>query len=417
MTMFNPKGNCDRAPQEWAIEAMRESRDGSLQYLTIFGIIVSVAIVPWAGIPAGFFSFICFGAYAMQKADKTQQIQAAIQEFGCVANSLEGMNFKAFRSQVGDEEVAAQLLFAQKHGFPIKNDGLEFLENYQGVIVQAEASTPATHPIPQQTVTIPATNISTLGAGLSLTQTITGKSEMVPDIAREMADRLKPTLVVGVPGAGKDILVWNAVEMIKQSGKQVYVFAIDPKCDRSELPYFEGRVDKLFSLDFNNASPQECFEFLQDALKQYEEFDSKGAPKLLIFNELNLTTKVLKGAEGAMRFLETKLTFYSSSGRSRGWIIWAISQTAHEKGLGFGGETRPIFIKIVLITLANPDAAVDILRAQIIAKEQKLPPQELKKLCDRSSVGVAVYHGSLQKWFPHVKMRDFIAEAREKTNV
>jgi hypothetical protein len=401
MTMFNPRGNCDRAPEDWAIEAMRESRDGSLQYITIFGIIVSVAIVPWAGVPAGFFSFICFGAYVMQKADKTQQIQAAIQEFGCVANSLEGMNFKAFRSQVGDEEVAAQLLFAQKHGFPIKNDGLEFLESYRGVIVNSQAV--------NQTA-LPTTETKPVSP--TITETIGSKSELVPDIARELADRLKPTLIVGVPGAGKDILVWNAVELIKKSGKQVYVFTIDPKCDRSELPYFQGRVDKLYSLDFNNASPQECFEFLQEALKEYEEFDSKGAPKLLIFNELNLTTKVLKRVEGAMGFLETKLTFYSSSGRSRGWIIWAISQTAHEKGLGFGGETRPIFIKVVLITLANPDAAVDILRAQIIAKEQKLPAQELKKLCDRSPVGVAVYHGSLQKWFPHVKMRDFIAEAK-----
>jgi hypothetical protein len=249
------------------------------------------------------------------------------------------------------------------------------------------------------------------------TETMTRKPELVPDIAKEMANTLQPALIVGVPGAGKDILVWNAAEIIKQSGKKVYIFNIDPKCDPNELPLFEGRVDKLFSMDFNSNTPQDCYEFLQDALKEFEEFDSKGAQKLLVFNELNLTTKVLKRVDGAMGFLETKLTFYSSSGRSRGWIIWAISQTAHEKGLGFGGETRPIFIKIVLITLANPDAAVDILRAQIIAKEQRLPPQELKKLCDRSPVGVAVYHGSLQKWFPHVKMRDFIAEAREKTNV
>lgn len=401
MTMFSPQGYNQREPEDWAIEAMRSSRNTNSQYLVILGVIGSVAVVPFAGVPMGVFTFICVLVHTMNRATKAQATQSAIQEFGCVANALEGMNFKAFRAQVGDEEIAKQLIFAQSQQLPITSDGLDFLANYRGVEVQA-ASIPAFQP-PQrlETVTVP-----------TITETVTSKPEMVPDIARQLADRLKPTLIVGVPGAGKDILVWNAVELIKQSGKQVYVFTIDPKCDRSELPYFQGRVDKLYSLDFNNASPQECFEFLQEALKEYEEFDSKGAPKLLIFNELNLTTKVLKRVEGAMGFLETKLTFYSSSGRSRGWIIWAISQTAHEKGLGFGGETRPIFIKVVLITLANPDAAVDILRAQIIAKEQKLPAQELKKLCDRSPVGVAVYHGSLQKWFPHVKMRDFIAEAK-----
>lgn len=399
MTMFSPQGYNQREPEDWAIEAMRSSRSTNSQYLVILGVIGSVAVVPFAGVPMGVFTFICFLGYTMNRATKAQTTQSAIQEFGCVANALEGMNFKAFRAQVGDEEIAKQLIFAQSQQLPITADGLDFLANYRGMEVQAA---PVQSTIqPQQIMTMP-----------TITETITSKSELVPDIARELADRLKPTLIVGVPGAGKDILVWNAVELIKKSGKQVYVFTIDPKCDAGELPYFRGRVDKLFSLDFNNASPQECYEFLQEALKEYEEFDSKGAPKLLIFNELNLTTKVLKRVEGAMGFLETKLTFYSSSGRSRGWIIWAISQTAHAKGLGFGGETTPIFIVVVLITLANPDAAVGILRAQIIAKEQKLPPQELKKICDRSPVGVAVYHGSLQKWFPHMRMRDFIAEAK-----
>jgi hypothetical protein len=395
--MFNPNGNIQRQSEDWAIAAMRNSRSGNLQYLVILGIVGSFGIASLAGIPLGIFSFTCFMVYGMGKASESQINQSAIQEFGCVANVLEGMDFKAFRAQVGDEEVARQLIFAQVNGLPIKKDGVKFMANFE-IPVQAEIiPSDVQHSVKDR-----------------ITQAVSTTSEdKVPDIAREMAERLKPTLVVGVPGAGKDVLVWNAVELIKQSGKKVYVFAVDPKCDVKEFPYFQGRVDKLYSLDFNSKAPEDCFKFLQDALEEYENFDSQGNPKLLIFNELNATTKVLKSVEGGMKWLEKKLTFYSSSGRTRGWILWAISQTAHEKGLGFGGETRPIFIKIVLITLDNLDAAVDILRAQIIAKEQKPSPQELKKICDRSPVGVAVYHGSFQKWFPQAKMRDFLAEVSE----
>lgn len=400
--MFNPQGNQQREPEDWAIEAMQSSRNGNLQYISILGVIGAIAIVPFAGIPAGLFGFGCFMAYALSQANKSQQYQGAIQEFGCVANALDGMQFKAFRAQVGDEEVLRQLQFARAQGLPIKKEGWNFLANFHPPAIDTYAG-----------------EIKQTSSSPTLTQTMTIEnkpSQTVPDLAKELAARLKPTLIVGVPGAGKDILCWNAVEHIKQSGAKVKIYCIDPKGDPGELPYFEGRVDKLYSLDFNSAEPDECYELLQSALKDYEE-DDFGGTKLLIFNELNATTKTLKRIKGAMGWLEGKLTFYSSSGRSRGWVIWAISQTAHEKGLGFGGETRPIFIKIVLITLANPDAAVDILRAQIIAKEQKLSPQELKKICDRSPVGVAVYHGSLQKWFPQVKMRDFLSEAKSKVAV
>lgn len=404
MTMFNPQGNNLREPEDWAIEAMQSSRNGNLQYISILGVIGAIAIVPFAGIPAGLFGFACFAAYTMSQANKSQQYQAAIQEFGCVANALEGMQFKAFRAQVGDEEVLRQLRFARAQGLPIKKEGQEFLYSLQ------PSDCETSHPFADTSTTIIPATITYEPA---MTQVSTIPKEKIPDIAKDIAVRLKPTLIVGVPGAGKDCLCWNAVEYIKQSKAKVKVYCIDPKGDRNERPYFEGRVDKLYSLDFNSAEPEKCYELLQTALKEYEEDNFEGT-KLLIFNELNATTKTLKRVKGGLGWLEGKLTFYSSSGRSRGWVIWAISQTAHEKGLGFGGETRPIFIKIVLITLANPDAAVDILRAQIIAAEQKLPPQELKKICDRSPVGVAVYHGSLQKWFPQVKMRDFLSEAKSK---
>ncbi|BAZ39446.1 hypothetical protein NIES4101_53990 [Calothrix sp. NIES-4101] len=399
MSRFNPKG-IERSAEDWEVSAIRNTDDSNLQWVTLGGIVGSVGAWVFASPLLGLVAAAATIFYLRSRIDNSGKEQELIQTYGCVAHALSPSDFLAYRMQLGDEEVANQLLFAQKHKFPIKSAGLDFLANYQPAN-QSETYTP-TPELPQ------------VSRQQTTTQVISSPTaEKVPDLAKELAARLKPTLIVGVPGAGKDILCWNAVEHIKRSGEAVKVFCIDPKGDRNELPYFEGRVDKLYSLDFNSAEPEECYELLQAALKEYEE-DTFDGTKLLIFNELNATTKTLKRIKGAMGWLESKLTFYSSSGRSRGWVIWAISQSAHEKGLGFGGETRPIFIKVVLITLANPDAAVDILRAQIIAAEQKLPPQELKKICDRSPVGVAVYHGSLQKWFPQVKMRDFLSEAKSK---
>lgn len=402
MTMFNPKGNIQPTAEEWASIALKSSDSDGLQWVTIGGILGTLAVWAIGGIPLAVITGAGVIFYSFSQINKSGKHQEGIQRFGCVAHALDDSDFLSFRMQVGEEEVAKQLLFAQSHGFPIKRPALDFLVNYGGLEINSE-EVKCSAVSPTDLIQSPTT----------ITESVSRKTELIPDIAREIAMRLKPTLVVGVPGAGKDILIWNAAEIIKQDkSKKVFIFAIDPKADPNEKPYFEGRVDKLFTLDFNSSEPADCFKFVQEALQYFEDFDAGDGYKILVFNELNAVTKVLKSVTGGMLWLEKKLTFYSSSGRSRKWILWAVSQTAHEKGLGFGGETRPIFIKIVLITLDNPDAAVDILRAQIIAKEQKLPPQELKKLCDRSPVGVAVYHGSLQKWFPQVKMRDFIGEAK-----
>lgn len=417
MTMFDPKGLKHKDPEDWVVMAMRNHDDSYLQYVLIFGGAGAIAVWIFAGAALGAMAGAGVLALSWVKSGESTRGVKAIRQFGHVAHALDDVDFLAFKAQVGDAEVARQLNWAIENNFNLTGAAWEFMDNYEGI----EAEVAKTYQDPAINGEVYSSDRTCVTETLQQAQTRTQIQVYAPPIEAtetinlplELAKRLKPTLIVGVPGAGKDIVAWNAVDEIRRdTSRTVFVFCIDPKADEKEAAYFEGRVDFLYSLAFGRSTPEECFQLVKTALKAFDEFDAQGGFKLLIFNELNLTTKVIKSVVGAMAFLEQKLTYYSSSGRSRQEVLWAISQNAHQRGLGFGGETRSIFIPLFLVTIDNISATIDILRAKLIPEDKKLKSDELKEICARSPVGVAVFHGSLNRWFPMPKLRDYLSEAK-----
>jgi len=301
-----------------------------------------------------------------------------------------------FRNQVGDTEAIRQIKWAMENGYTASNDALDFLETQSPLL-----------PDKIQTLSPVQSAVPILNSENKETQLVTFEQE-TPDLPADLASSLKNSLIVGVPGSGKGILVTNALEHLKQDKqRQVTVFYIDPKNDPNETSYFSGRVDYLFRQDLMTCDAVEAYNWLQNCIQKFDEFNAELGYKLLVFDELNLVTKTLKRVEGALGWLEGKLTGYSSSGSSRGIVLWGISQNAHTKGLGFDGGTRSIFIPVFIVSTDNISASEGILRATMIPSDRKLSTTQIQSLCQKSPVGRAIFYGGLNEWFPMPKLTNY----------
>ncbi|MBD2773332.1 hypothetical protein [Iningainema tapete] len=245
-----------------------------------------------------------------------------------------------------------------------------------------------------------------------LTELVEFKTE-TPNLPRLLAQSLKLTLIVGVPGSGKGIFVTNALEAVKQYHSNTTIFYIDPKNDPKETAYFSRRVDRLFRKKLSTSSPEDAEEWVRNCLQEYDNFDCGLGRKLLVFDELSLTLKTLgavkveKGVESPLTWLKRKLSGYSTSGDSEGITLWGISQNAHVSGLGMDGGDRTMFVPIFIIDAQNVSASEGILKAQMIPGDKRLNSVEIQKLCKKSEIGRAVYFGGTNQWYPMPKLENY----------
>ena len=339
--------------------------------------------------------------------------ELAITQFGCVAHCLSADDFRDFRTQVGEEEVLRQLQWARNNNYRLSEIAEDYLD---------------AHPISQQPLigeqtrnnfNVPIMPIAQFKE-ISLVPELHDKQTelvefktLVPNLPLLLAQSLKLSLIVGVPGSGKGIFVSNALEAVKRFHPGTTVFYIDPKNDAKETAYFSGRVDKLFRKDLMTTTPDDAAEWIANCLTEYDHFDCGNGRKLLVFDELNLTLKTLKGVkvdkgeQSPLEWLKTKLTGYSSSGDSRGIVLWGISQNAHVSGLGMDGGDRTMFIPIFIVDVRNISASEGILKAQMIPSDKRLNSTQIQQLCKASSIGRAIYFGGNNEWYPMPKLENY----------
>jgi hypothetical protein len=239
------------------------------------------------------------------------------------------------------------------------------------------------------------------------TELVSFKKE-IPNLPKLLASTLKLSLICGIPGCGKGIFVSNALEEVRaRTTRKVTIFYIDPKNDPKETAYFSGRVDYLFRKDLMTSDPQDAFEWVQECLGTYDDFDCEGGYKLLVFDELLLTLKTLQLVKGAVHWFKTKITGYASSGDSRGIIFWGISQNAHVSGLGFDGGDRTMFVPVFIVDARNISASVGLLASKMIPSDQRLTSKQIQELCEKSPVGRAIYFGGINRWYPMPKLENY----------
>lgn len=254
----------------------------------------------------------------------------------------------------------------------------------------------------------PAIAPMSLENGLALPQVQTELVQFappaVPNLAKVVADDLRNTLTVGVPGSGKGLFVSNALGYIQARGDTT-VFYLDPKNDEKETGYFEGRVNFLYRLKDGivDSSPEQVREWLEKSLTDYEKFKvtADKPRKLLVVDELTALMEALEelGSKD-LKWFKRKINTYVASGDSRGITFWGIAQNGHNTGVGMDGGEKSQLTPIALISVKQLSASQGLQRADFIPSDKKLSSDEIKEICSQSEIGRAIFHGGLNQWFP-----------------
>lgn len=239
------------------------------------------------------------------------------------------------------------------------------------------------------------------------TQDITFEQEF-PDLAKQLADDMKNTLIVGVPGSGKGLLVSNALQHVQNRGDTT-VFYIDPKNDPKETGYFTGRVNKLFRLPGGiiKAQAVDVYLWLKQSFQAYEDFNCGNGRKLLVLDEItslmmklgNVPAKFTGTVKGS-DWLTEQIVTYAAAGDSAGATLWGMGQNGHNTGVGMDGGAKSQLTPIALISIKQLPASQSLLKADFVPQDHKLGSSEIKRICSQSPIGRAIFHGGLNEWYP-----------------
>jgi hypothetical protein len=222
------------------------------------------------------------------------------------------------------------------------------------------------------------------------------------DVIEKMSQRMNNHLIIGIPGAGKGLLVSNALRRIKQLHPQTTIFYIDPKNDSKETGYFSGCVDVLKRASTPSMAPVEIVSWFQNCIK---EFDVLAGDKLLAFDEGTQIGSQFKIAK-QLDWLKGKLTSYTSCGDSAGIRVWILAQNPHTEDLGISGGLRSQFTPLAIVSGVNIAAYSAMISTGFIPSSQKINDAKLQEFIDASPVNRAVYHGGLNRWFAMPKLEN-----------
>lgn len=291
---------------------------------------------------------------------------------------------------------AALRLMADKFGY----DRATLDQEWPGIADQIGLQ-PAPSPVPPTIIQTPAENP---WQALQSTPQI--------DLADDMGKNPQSAIIAGVPGAGKGILVSNAMRAIKRHNPQVHIFAIDPKADPKERGYWEI-ADTYHGLRFKDHNAEDSAEWLMSRLHDFQRLQG---PKLLILDEglsCLMTLKLARvyeyrttdsGKEQVVKVdmmgrFKGFLAYISSMGDSENEWIWLVSQLVNCEDLGLTGGQRAIFRSIALVSPKNKNACENFFSTKFVP----LPDggkQGVYDLMARSPCDRAYYDGKTDQWQP-----------------
>lgn len=323
-----------------------------------------------------------------------------------VASALDTVQWESMKYQLKEEEeiykLQAEMQGAQRKVDTIINKADPWAWGFWAKEAKVVENMPPLQELTNETVEQPKIEHRSVE-----TQEVTFEKEM-PDLAKQLADDMKNTLIVGVPGSGKGLLTSNALQHVQDRGDTT-VFYIDPKNDSKESGYFMGRVNHLFRLPNGiiKAQPIVVYEWLKQCFDIYEEFDPGNGRKLLVLDELtslmrkleNVPAKVTGTVKGSA-WLEEQIVTYAAAGDSAGATLWGIGQNGHNTGVGMDGGAKSQLTPIAIVSIKQLPASQALLKADFVPQDHKLSSNEIKLICEESPIGRAIFHGGLNSWFP-----------------
>lgn len=233
-----------------------------------------------------------------------------------------------------------------------------------------------------------------------------GSRTKVVDLAKALVTPLAKTVFVGNPGSGKGFLMAHAVIELLKKYPKAQVFFVDPKADPSEC-YLNGIIpdSHIFSQRLPDpllATQEEIadwFEDLKDFIRVFEVVPSSiDNPKIIIFDETLNCKNVL---EGLFTPIAKKLIDIATTGRSRGEVVWLMSQADNCKDWGMSASNLKLFRRVGLINniTGHKDYNPDLFASRADFFSEKIGAEDYSKRLIRTSDRIAFDSYSNPKWF------------------
>ncbi|QLE42203.1 hypothetical protein FD723_18440 [Nostoc sp. C052] len=402
MSAFNPNSR-QLTPQEWQAIASDSIEDNSSQYFIIGGIVLGLFAASATGFPPTGLLIAGWGFYsAWQRTKQANRNEVAINNYKCVAHILEGDNFLDFRHQVGDAEVLRQIQWATEREYKLSNDALDFIEIREDT-TSGVSSRPISH-LPAPPASIPSPAITQTQA-LTATSYYTPPSRQEFDVMGEMVGKaIKNQLIVGIQGAGKGIVISNALAAVQKYHPNRKIFVIDPKGKAEESGYWEGRADYLERAKIIEMEPHEVVAWVKGCFDLYMKVPGEC---LLFLDEGTAVASSFKSTRGAMAWLKNKIAHFVSLGDGDGRNFWMAVQNGDTSDLGISGGMRSQLNPYVIINPAQMSAYESVINLELLPKDKKPTSEAIKEIAKRSPVGRALFHGAINEWLPMPQMENY----------
>lgn len=373
----------EKDPEEWTSLAMQRVGQTNLQ-LHVFGgfaiaATVAVAATPLTGaLVAGYVIWT-----AVEKGRMAARNLEAVKN-GAIAHILEGSEFRAYSRQVGTEAIKEELKYAVEEGYELSDDAEEYLEKVMPDRCQ---------------VLLPPSATNTVSGQYSPGHEI--------DIVKQLSENVRNSIIIGVPGSGKGILVSNAIRAIKTKYPGHKIFFIDPKADADEASYWDGVVDRYEPLNCEHLPPTEVTRWIKWCFQEYHEYAKINGKCLLILDEGMIVGQKFVSVDDG--FLKEQIVNISSLGDKKGKNIWICSASPYVKPLGL--DLNSTSLMLVIAILRETGIIEQWTKAGI--KLAKASQEHLTYLLNKSDEiigegrGRVVYSGKTGKWYAMPKLENF----------
>ena len=353
------------------------------------------------GLPVALLAASPFFWNAVRNAHRNGLNAEYLARTGLFAHSLNADQLIRLTKIVGKDSVVSQLLAAREDRKPFSGDALDYLEavgcdlepeqDLKTFLLAPESVVEAAETKPLTVSDLECLGQSAPTSGTNFNQkTYSPIDAIVPDNGT-----IKSTLIVGVPGAGKGVVVSNAIQKLRTVRPDLTVFVADPKASEKESGYWAWLPrEQLIREPILDRSPEDKEAWLFDVIEAFQTRCKRNA--LLVIDELTILVNALS-TKGRARFGD-KIVSISSGGDSEGLYLWGIAQTASAKSLGLGdGSIRSVLKGVAIVGGDNAGAIKSVRRTDFVCH---IDDQDLARLRRKSPVDRAWYDGVTNSWYP-----------------
>ncbi|MBW4460567.1 MAG: hypothetical protein KME47_10040 [Nodosilinea sp. WJT8-NPBG4] len=239
------------------------------------------------------------------------------------------------------------------------------------------------------------------------TQEVRSAHKAKKPIPVQMAETLESLLIIGNPGAGKGMLVSNAIAHVKALNPGIKVVGIDPKNDPKETGYWTTHFDRVHRISHESLEDADYIKWFKERI---QEFKDTPEDILYVIDEWTITCrKFLSTDKAEFASFISFMIGVSSSGDSRRKYVWGVGQIPHNGSMGMTGGDRAIFKPIAIVSKKRKDLASQFINTSFVPSPEE-GMKTLEDLMDKSEVDRAIFYN---EWQPLDRLHNYSGYDRD----